>query len=174
MRNPEGIYVVDCGGARVCIKNCRIVGTIVLLNPGANSSIDGSVRWDAAVGNYPALLVQGDLQLKTSSTELSEATLAVNFNPVGVPYSGTEDADQTDAYPAEINGVVYVSGTLNAPQDLIESQLRGVTACNSFLANSSCRFNYRPRLFESPPPGFASGNPMLPSPGSRRRETLSP
>ncbi len=172
--NAEGIYVLDCAGARVAIKNCRIYGTLVVLNPGANSALEGSVRWDAAVGNYPVLLVQGDMILKTNLADLSEVTLAVNFNPSGTPFLGVNDNDLLDAYSSEINGLVYVSGTFNAASDLLESQLRGVTLCTAFIANSSCRFNYRELLFDYPAPGFASGNPMQVSPGSRRRETLSP
>lgn len=170
--NPEGIYVIDCGGQRLCIKNCRIVGTIVLLNPAANSSLEGSLRWDTAVGNYPALLVAGTLEVKATAFDLSESLLGVNFNPPGVPYQANEDTDLVDNYPAEINGLVYFSGRLNAPQDLLESRFRGVTVCATISANSSCRFNYRPLLFDYPPPGFASGNPMRVSPGSRRRESL--
>lgn len=171
-RNPEGIYVLDCQGARVAIQNCRIVGTIVLLNPAANSSIDGTVRWDAAVANYPALLVSGSIEMKTSPGDLSETVLTTNFNPPGVPYSGIEDSDLLDAYPCEIKGLVYVSGTLSAPQDLQESPFRGATICTAITANSSCVFNYRPLLLAAPPPGFAKGNPMKVSPGSRRRESL--
>lgn len=171
-KNPEGIYVINCGGQRVRIKDCRIVGTIVLLNPAANSSLEGSLRWDTGVGNYPALLVLGELEVRFHSGDLSESALGVNFNPAGTPYLGNEDADQTDAYPSEVNGVVYFSGHLNAPFDFLESRFRGVTVCNTITAGSACRFNYRPLLHDYPPPGFASGNPMVVSPGSRRRETL--
>jgi hypothetical protein len=171
-RNPEGIYVIDCAGRRVCIKNSRIVGTIVLLNPDSNSSVEGSLRWDAAVANYPALLVNGELVVKTGTNNLDEITSRVNFNPSSAPYLGNTDSDLTDTYPSEINGIVYVSGKLNAPQDFVESPFRGTVICQSIVAASSARFSYRPLLFENPPWGFASGNPMATSPGSRRRETL--
>lgn len=171
-RNPEGIYVIDCGGQRVLIKNCRIAGTLVLLNPASNSSIEGSVRWDAAVANYPAMLVSGSIEMKASQFDLSEATLGVNFNPIAAPYLALADSDTVDTYPSEINGLVFVSGNLNASPDFLESEFRGAVICNTITANSSCRFNYRPLLQDFPPPGFSSGEPMLISPGSRRRESL--
>jgi hypothetical protein len=171
-RNPEGIYLIHCGGQRVCIKNSRIVGTIVLIAPATNSSIEGSLRWDAAVANYPALLVMGDLEVRTSSQELGETNLTFNFNPSSTPYQGKSDTDVLDAYPSEINGLVYTSGQFKAPQDFVESLFRGVTVCQTIDASSSVRFRYRSFIFDHPPPGFASGNPMVVSPGSRRRETL--
>ncbi len=171
-RNPEGIYVIDCGGQQVCIKNSRIVGTIVLLNPDPRSSLEGSLRWDAAVSNYPALLVLGDLQMKVDSTALSESLLITNFNPPEAPYEDQSDHDILDTYPSEINGVVYLSGQLNSPANLMETRFRGVAICRSINAASNCRFQYLPLFFDVPPPGFASGNPMVVSPGSRRRETL--
>ena len=171
-RNPEGIYLIHCKGQRICIKNCRILGSLVLIAPASNSSIEGSLRWDAAIANYPALLVNGDLVVKSTTTALSEATLAINFNPTSSPFQGTSDTDLVDEFPSEINGLVYISGKLSAPQDLVESLFRGVTICHSIDASSSARFNYRSLIFDHPPPGFASGNPMVVSPGSRRREAL--
>lgn len=171
-RNPEGIYVIDCAGQQIKIRDCRVVGTIVLLNAASNSSLEGSLRWDAAVANYPALLVAGDIDVKLTTTDLSEADQAINFNPNGTPFLGKQDNDLLDVYPSEINGLVYVSGRFDAPQDYIESRFRGTVICNSITANSSCRFNYRALIHDYPPPGFARGNPMTISPGSRRRETL--
>ena len=57
--NPEGIYVIYCAGQQLCIKNSRIMGTLVLIDPAPSSSLEGSLRWDAAVANYPTLLVKG-------------------------------------------------------------------------------------------------------------------
>ena len=170
--NPEGIYVIYCAGQQLCIKNSRIMGTLVLIDPAPSSSLEGSLRWDAAVANYPTLLVKGGLVIKSSSTSLSETLLVTNFNPALAPYLAQSDSDQSDTYPSEINGLVYLTDKFDAAQDLVESVFRGVTVCGSMNAMSSCRFNYRPLLFTKPPPGFSSGNPMAVAPGSRRRETL--
>ena len=139
-RNPEGIYLIHCGGQRICIKNSRIFGTIVLIAPASNSSIEGSLRWDAAIANYPALLVNGDLEIKTTTTALSEATLALNLNPASSPYQGTTDTDLLDEFPSEINGLIYISGKFSAPQDLVESLFRGVTVCTTIDASSTRSF----------------------------------
>ncbi|MEZ6134998.1 MAG: hypothetical protein R3C53_08830 [Pirellulaceae bacterium] len=171
--NREGIYIINCAGQQICIKNSRILGTLVLLNPASNSALEGALRWDAAVANYPALLVQGSLQIKFVASALSESSLSTNFNPSSVPYGEQADSDLLGTYPSEINGLVYFSGQLDAPQDHIESPFRGVTVCQSINASSSARFNYRPLLFEFPAPGFSSGNPMVICPRSRRRETVA-
>jgi type II secretory pathway pseudopilin PulG len=171
-RNLEGVYVIDCQGQRIRIKNSRIVGTIVLLNPASNSLLEGSLRWDEAVGNYPALLATGDIEIRFGEDKLRESSIGLNLNPVGTPYQGDEDNDQNDSYDSEVNGLVYLSGRFDAAPDFQTSRFRGVCVCNSITAQSLCRFLYRPLFLDAPPPGFARGNPMAVSPGSRRRETL--
>jgi hypothetical protein len=170
--NPEGIYVIDCGGNRIVLQNCRILGTLLLINPATNSSINGSVSWNAAVGNYPALLVEGSIEMRTSNIDLDESTLARNFNPPGAPYAGVTNTNTTDKLKSEINGLVYVSNTMNLPADALDSVFRGVVVCNAITVNSTISLNYRIFLKDNPPPGFARGNPMMVSPGSRRRESL--
>ncbi len=52
--NPEGVYIIDCAGQTLKIRNCRIVGTIVLLNCGSDSEIgDNDINWEPAVPNFP-------------------------------------------------------------------------------------------------------------------------
>lgn len=170
--NGEGIYVIDCAGAQIEIRDCRILGTLVLLNPASNSSVDGSLRWDAAVGNYPALLVDGSVEMRHYDLDIDEAALGVNFNPAGAPYSGSADTDTSDKYPSEIKGLVYCSGTFTLAIDLGQSAIRGVVVADSITANSPLKLNYRDMYIGYPPPGFGKGNPMKVSPGSWRREAL--
>lgn len=172
--NPEAIYVVDCVDQEVRITDCRVNATLVLLRPASSSAVRGAIRWDAAVANYPALLVAGSIRMELDAAELSEASLGVNFNPSGVPYAGITDQDRQDAYPSDINGLVYISGNMNAVADGKDSIFRGSVICASINAHSNCHFTYRELLYSNPPPGFAFGNPMLISPGSRRQETLQP
>ena len=171
--SPEGIYVVDCGGENLAISDMRIVGTLVLLNPGPGTAVWGAVRWDAAVTNYPALLVDGDLEFRFHNLDLDEAVLSVNFNPVGTPYNGDSDSDLVDKYPSQINGLVYVSGELDLPGDLADSDVRGVVVCNTSKCSSDIEFTYRSTYKNYPPPGFAFGNPMVISPGSWRRTAVT-
>jgi len=171
--NAEGIYVIDCEGRSVSIRNARIVGTILLLNPGPNASVENSVRWDSVVANYPALLVDGSCSLLHLTLDLNESLLGVNFNPVGTGYLGESDTDTADSYPSGIRGLVYINGTLrNALSG--GNPVDGVLACQASQITASCEFNYRSIFRNYPPPGFATGNPMRISPGSWKRTTLSP
>ena len=169
--NAEGIYVIDCQNTMIKIRDCRIVGTLVILNPGNNSALSGSLCWESAVANYPALIVAGDIKMQFNAVPLNETTSGVNFNPDGSPYRGNQDSDLLDVYPSEILGLVYVTGELKAA-DLFESRFRGVTLCTEIDVGSPLRMNYRPIINDYPPPGFAHGDPMVISPGSFRRETL--
>lgn len=172
-KNPEGIYIIDCGGSKIVIQNCRIYGTLVLLNPHPNSQLKGCLCWTAAVANYPALLVDGTIECQTVNSDLSESYLGTNFNPPGSPYLGNSDTTTSDTYPSEINGIIYISNTLNLSANLLgPSNFRGSVICNALTANANARFNYRSFLKDNPPPGFSRGNPMMVSPGSRKRESL--
>lgn len=171
--NAEGIYVIDCEGKNISIKNSRVVGTIVLLNPGSSSSVSDSLRWDPVTPNYPALLVSGSLSIRHSTANLDENTLGVNFNPVGTPCNGDADADTTDTYSSEIHGLVYVSGTFSNSLSP-GNPIRGVLICQASQSLSTCNLTYRSIFLTYPPPGFATGNPMKISPGSWKRTSLSP
>ena len=104
--NASGIYVLNCGNQNLVIANSRIVGTLVLLNANNNTSVQGSMIWEPAIANYPALLVASNLSFSTTSAGLSESTYGVNFNPPGTPYpynGGTSNNTQTDGFPSLIN-----------------------------------------------------------------------
>ncbi len=168
-KNPAGIYVIDCQGQNLCIKNSRIVGTLVLLNPGPSAGLNSSMSMEPAVANFPSLLVEGTVCIKTSKVDLNESTLLVNFNPVGTPYEAVEDADQSDVYPSIITGLVYVSGTMAFPGDLLDSCFRGVVVCEQIAADSDFFLEYDSTTFNQPPPGFMKGPTMRIVPASWQR-----
>ncbi len=166
--NPEGIYVIDCQGGELRVKQVRIVGTLVLLNPGSGSRIEQEVLFEPAVNNFPSLLVQGSIGIRfDSSSELEESS--TNFNPPGTPFDGEEDTDTSDSYPSYIRGLVYVSGNINFIADFNPSLFQGVVLCNTSTCNSDATFNHYPLFEDHPPPGFASGNRMRIIPGSWKR-----
>lgn len=152
--NAQGIYVIDCQANSVVISQSRIVGTLVLLNPGSGSAVQGSVNWTPVVQNYPCLLVQGDLSLKFSSSALTES--GTNFNPTGTPYpypDGDTDKDGTDSYPSLISGLVYVSGSVST----LNSPAVGVLAVGGTLSCSgTLNLTYDSLYLFNPPPGFYS------------------
>jgi Tfp pilus assembly protein PilX len=69
--NALGIYVIDCGGQDLRIRNMRLFGTLVLLNAGSSSSIEDSVNMAPAIANFPTLLVNGSEQLAYTKNALS-------------------------------------------------------------------------------------------------------
>ena len=173
--NAEGIYVIDCQGQNLIIENTRVMGTLVIINPGTTCRIQGSNHWSPVSPNYPALMVRGNVQFQMSQLDLNETLLATNFNPTGAPYNGTFDSDITDTYPSKIKGLVYVSGQLRVPTAVGNEPLfDGSVVCTTFQADSlgDVTFSYRPTHIHYPPPGFAAGSTMQVVPGTWTRSAL--
>jgi hypothetical protein len=171
LANPEGIYVIRCGGAPIIVRNCRIVGTLVLLDPGVNSRVEGSVNWEPGVTTYPALMVRGSMDIRTTNSNLSESSGGsnVNYNPPGVPYNGTEDLDTSDSYPSVIKGIVYVTEKLinNTNGINVEGMIVVGQTTN---VSSEMTIKYRKDVYQDPPPGFYYMNKMVVVPNSWRQD----
>jgi hypothetical protein len=167
--NPEGIYVIDCKNQNLRIKLVRLVGTLVLLNPGSGTDLDDDQHWEPAVRNFPVLMVNGRITFNWHGEHpLRESLSAVNYNPPGTPYLGQSDSDQADEYPALIKGLIYVAGDLTVDHQCI---LEGVTVVGGITTtNAPINLTYDPIHLASPPPGFRSGPEMAISHGSWRRE----
>ena len=167
--NAQGIYVINCGGNRLRIHNCRVVGTVVLLNTSTDSEVIDSVAWEPAVANYPALMVSGSIVLAMSNVALSETTIGVNFNPSGTAFEGSVDADTSDVYRSIIEGLVYVSGGATIyNQTTIDGGLivGGTVTCQAPSGTSAPSFGYRAIYYNNPPPGFTDTPKMILSPGT--------
>lgn len=154
--NAEGIYIIDCLGKTLVIEDCRIVGTLLLINAASNSVVQGSVHWTPAIENYPALLTDKPITIKTAAAGLSESSINQNFNPPLTPYpypTGSEDDDVTDAYPSIIRGLIYSKDNLvfsEAPT------IDGVVLVERDIqANAtSLDLRYNAIFLNDPPPGF--------------------
>ncbi|MFG0284593.1 MAG: hypothetical protein ACF8R7_09245 [Phycisphaerales bacterium JB039] len=162
-----GLYYIDCAGATIIVRNLRVLGTLILLDPGPGSQVRGSVRMDPVEVNYPALLVRGDIEIDTSALDLSELLLNVNFNPAGAPFTGSADADRLDSYPSRFTGIVYttattlVSGTARFSAPL---QVGG-----RLTVSGAIESDYFAGAIGLPPPGFGGQLQMIvESPGVRR------
>lgn len=152
--NPEGIYIIDCRGNRITISRCRIVGTLVLLQPGSGSRIEHSVHIAPAVAHYPSLVVRGDITFKLSDANLRENDAKVNLNPLGSPYpypAGDSDADTNDTYPNRIMGLVYVSGNLKNESPISVDRL---IVGGTLRSEDTLLFNTGFDPGETIPPGF--------------------
>ena len=161
--NPNGIYVINCAGGNLRIRNCRIAGTLVILNPGT-FSIENSVLFEPAVANYPSLLVNGNATLNYTNTALSESSLAYNFNPASTPYQGDHNSTMLDTYPSVINGLVYVSGAVTTQSTVT---INGVLVVGTTLTSqNNLNLSYLSTFYTNPPPGFGGAPEMVVSPGT--------
>jgi Tfp pilus assembly protein PilX len=157
--NSKGIYVLDGGGQKIIIANSRIAGTLVLKNFNGASSIQGSVSWEPALPNYPALLTDAAIPIGLSSAALSEATMNANFNPTGSPYpyvGGLQDTDTTDAYPSLIKGIIYSTQNVQIQgQTSVEGTV--VANQNVTVQGTAVNLKYNSTWLNNPPPGFDLG-----------------
>ena len=166
--NPQGIYIIDCAGQQLTIRDARIQATLVLLNASTTPQILGRIHWAPAAPNYPALMVQGSLHMNwDGEQDLSETTNGVSYNPVGTPYLNSQDADTSDSYPGVIEGLVYMTGNLTVEKrsKRVGTTIVGGTA--TFTASSTLTYNSAP--YNYPPPGFGAAGQMRVVPGSWRR-----
>lgn len=176
--NAQGIYLLQCNNQKVMIGNCRIVGTLVIVNGGNNLTFGDCVNMEPAIANYPVLMTDASTQLTIElSNSVSESSLGVNLNPPGTPYpygGGVSNATLSDSYPAAINGLIYSQNKLTFAGRMT---LTGtvISANQIFVNGSSSNFltlNYSNIFLLSPPPGFNVGTLSMKSvPGSRLRIT---
>lgn len=173
--DPDGIYVIDADGKKLTIENSRIVATIAVTNC-LEVEISGSVCWEPAYSNNPAILVQGPLRCKFDDTDLLESDQSVNFNPAGTPWQGGTDIDIVGSYPSELVGIVFCSGDLIFDGENAVSawspKLTGVVIC---AGNCSCinyvnaAINHDGTFDTDPAPGFVPVGDTEIDPGSWRR-----
>jgi Tfp pilus assembly protein PilX len=157
--NPKGIYVLDGGQKKIIIANSRIVGTLALQNFNPASSIQGSVTWEPAVPNYPALLTDAAIPIGLNSAALSETTMNTNFNPTGTPYpyvGGLQNANTTDAYPSLIKGIIYSTQSVQIQgQTSVEGTI--IANQNIIVQGDTVNLKYNSTWLNNPPPGFDLG-----------------
>jgi hypothetical protein len=161
--NSQGIYVINGGGNKITIRNCRIRGTLVFMN--ADVELRDSIVWETHVANFPALMVDGNLAMNwQSSTVLSESSLSVNFNPQSTPYQSTWNSDTADQYPGRISGLVYTRGNLTT---LNRANITGVVvAGGSATLGGQMTLVYNSAFYNNAPPGFSATSNMQVVPGT--------
>jgi hypothetical protein len=152
--SPIGMYVLNCGGQVFRLRNVRVVGTLIVLQPGPGSRIEQSVHIEPAAPVEPSLLIDGSIAIALSDADVAETVAGTSLNPPGTPYEGSADTDTADAYPSRIAGLVYVSGDL---------AISGRTVCRDTVVvggevsvTGVLSIGRRATYLESPPPGFSS------------------
>lgn len=168
--NTDGVYYWNTGGSNVTLRRSRILGTLLIDCPGKTVTIDKPVLLQPSRSDYPCLIVNGSLNISyDSSTQLDEGAFGTNFNPVGAPYSGVTDADQSDTYPSELQGLVHVRETLTFSGAVT---IRGCVivessaGANAVSVSASPSIIYTPSLYTSPPMGYMKSVTMSIVPGS--------
>lgn len=157
--NADGIYLLDCDGRDVEIQDVRVVGTLIVDDPGSGSKISGAVHFEPVYENYPVLLVRGGLKIAFGDGGLSEADLGVNFNPAQTPFpfnlgvGGESDGDTDDAYKSVIQGLVYASDGLEFEQ---QPTIDGVVIAHDDVVvdGGNLTLRYRSVYLNDPPPAF--------------------
>lgn len=119
----RGLYLVECAGRTITIRSTRIVGTLILRDPGPGSRVEGSVHFEPALRGMPSLVVLGSMRIETSKDPLAEGAVpARNFNPFGTPFpfrGGEVDEDSSDALPSRFDGLVFVRDDLHLAGDVL-------------------------------------------------------
>ncbi len=148
----NGLYWIDCGGNKLVIERSRILGTLLVVNPGANSGINnGPINWAQAVAGYPALLVDADngtsadFALCATNRALSEKENGVDYNLDGTTGNYI--------YPSEIRGLIAIRHDLTYQN---RSLIRGQVIVGNNIANASgeLEIDYQPDSLLNPPSGF--------------------
>lgn len=166
--NSKGIYVINCNGSNLIISTTRVVGTLVILNPGPSSMIQTQNYFAPAVTGYPCLMVQGNITFNETSSNLSDNSSSfVNYNPAGTPYLGATDSTYTTQYPNRFEGLVYVSGNLTTQGTFTTSGT--VVVGNTWSSSGTANLTYDATTYKNPPPGFTSGQ-LAPVTGTWRWE----
>lgn len=166
--NAKGIYIINCNLQNLTINNCRIVGTLVILNAN-NITIQGNINWEPAVANLPCLLMQGSVTMKASNGTLNEGGSIPNLNPASTPYpypNGAGNSTTSDSYPSVIDGLVYVSGNLVIQNN---PSVDNLLVTGTLNASGTLSLNPQPILLSNPPPGFRTVN-MGVSPGTWKQQ----
>jgi len=145
--NARGIYAIDCAGQKITIKDCRIVGTLVLTNAKSDSCVESSVNWRPLHSNLPALIVHGSISLLTEN-DVEESAISVDLSlPLEVG-RGT----QLNVYPSVITGLIYVDGSMVLDRTARVEGAIIATGRVELRDWASCQ--YQPVLAADPPTHF--------------------
>ncbi len=113
--NSDGVYLINCSGQRIVIKQSRIVGTLILVNPADTSAVEISVNWQPARTDYPALIVHGgNFEFKIDS-DIYEMLINADLSLPGELGYGTK----LSSYDGEIHGLIFTNRSLSLSQNTL-------------------------------------------------------
>lgn len=161
--NPDGLYRINCANQKITIRDCRIIGTLLLISPRSDSTIESGINWTPARPGYPALIVDSDITI-CPDRDLSEKNLGVDFSIPGEPGNGSI----AEVYPNRIQGMIYCDGNLSLGKQC--NILGTVIATIQCLVVDDTIINWNPSILDNPPPKFYDGY-LVPAQGTWRQIT---
>ena len=168
--NDSGIYVIDCAYQKVVIRNSRVFGTLVLLNPASSTVLgdDSPLVMSPAKDVYPTLLVEnGEITINPSLSGLQESLLNVNFNPPDAPYGDfASNSELTDTFPSMVRGLVFCEEDITLENLSVSGTVIGV---KDIFIRESFSMEWDNRFYRNPPPGFNGPEKIRLLLGSARR-----
>ncbi|MCK5271626.1 MAG: hypothetical protein KAJ52_03575 [Sedimentisphaerales bacterium] len=163
--NPDGLYYIDCGINKLTIRDCRIVGTLIIRSSVIDKIyIESAVNWRPARPDYPALIVDHNLSrihIKTDK-DLNEGTINTDLSLPEESGYGDED----DVYPNVIKGLIYCYNDISLESNC---NIQGtVIARNAIILKDNAVCTYDPAILDNPPKGFYN-SALIPVHGTWRR-----
>lgn len=155
LASPHGIYIIDCGGGSLNIRDCRLVATLIVTNT-SGVTVDDAINWTPPDPSQPILLVNGPLTLALDGNDLNENSTSGTFNPSSTPYpypTGTGDNDITDAYPPTLDGLVYCTGNATLSN---KNTIHAIHIGGSASITGTLTLTRTSRYDNTPPKGFYS------------------
>jgi hypothetical protein len=155
----RGIYRIECAGQNVGFGYGRIVGTVILNNPGILSGIFGPMDWKSQTKSLPALISSDSLIISMTDQALNELQIDVNLNPTGAPlpyYQGASDNDKLDSYSSLVEGLVYAANDIYVIGNM---RANGIVIAGDdiIIQSGNVLLNYDRSIAEDPPAGFDVG-----------------
>ena len=170
--NDRGIYLIDMKGSKLIVKNSRIHGTLVIVDPASTTALgDGAaLAMSAAEAGLPTLIVlDQQIYINPSEHGLVEDAVQVNFNPAGAAYPSVgSDDDMTDTFPSSIQGMIYSEDHLRIYNLTIHG---AIIAHGDVDIHDAFSMTYDSRFYRNPPPGFSGPEEIRLLLGSARRVT---
>jgi hypothetical protein len=163
--NPDGLYYIDCGINKLTIRDCRIVGTLIIRSSVIDKIyIESAVNWQPARPDYPALIVDHNLSRIHIRTDkyLDEDSIDTDLSLPHEPGYGDED----DIYPNIIKGLIYCYSDI-----VLETKcnIQGtVITCNAIVIKADAVCTYDPSILDNPPKGFYN-SALIPVHGTWRQ-----
>lgn len=104
--NERGIYLIECGGQKIVIRDSMIRGTLILVNPKPDSEMKEGMHWEPLLPNDPTLVVFGSCKFDLSGDD-------VDVGKITGEYIHADDQEWMDNHAdSTLSGFMYVGGDL--------------------------------------------------------------